>query len=161
MKTSRWSRFALVLALVPILAVALVPSLGSADAPIGQYTATTTPDATVTDNKTLLVWQRVDDGNTYTWANAKTHCTGLNAMSFGGFSTGWRLPTIKELQTIVDDEVATGPTIDPVFTGTVADFYWSTTPGASAPSVAWSVNFGDGYTGDNVLATTYRVRCVR
>ncbi len=158
MKTSRWSRFALVLALVPVLALALIPSLGSADAPVGQYTVAT---ATVTDKKTHLVWQRVEDGNVYTWANAKTHCASLNAVSFGGFSTGWRIPTIKELQTIVDDEVATTPTIDPVFTGTVAGVYWSTTPVASTPSAAWYVPFDNGSTDFDGMTNANRVRCVR
>ena len=59
----------------------------------------------------------------------------------------WRLPTIKELQTIVDDSAMTMPFIDPVaFPMTNVDaqpsVYWSSTPGLDPLwDDAWVVDF--------------------
>jgi len=36
-----------------------------------------------------------------TWGNAKTHCEGLNTSNYGGFNSGWHLPTISELRTLI------------------------------------------------------------
>ena len=79
-------------------------------------------DGTITDNNTGLMWEKksVDDSihdvNTvYTWDNAfAVHIAGLNAS--GGFAghTDWRLPNVKELQSIVDYEL-TIPAVSPAF----------------------------------------------
>jgi len=56
----------------------------------------------VQDNKTGLTWQRSVPSSTYTWADATSYCQALN---LGGFSSGWRLPAKKELETLVDERV--------------------------------------------------------
>ena len=77
-------------------------------------------------------------------------CVNTSGAPVGGFAghCDWRLPTIEELQTIVDKSVpgcGTGsPCIDPIFVPTVAGFYWSATTGAALPNTAWLVNFYDG-----------------
>jgi len=88
----------------------------------------------------------------------------------------WRLPTVEELQTIVDLS-ASGcgmgdPCIDPAFGPASAFFYWSSTTYASDnpppvygednSSFAWVVYFGgeDGYPADFKTAWNY-VRAVR
>jgi len=148
MKSSQSARWPLAASLV------FIASLSSADAPPGRYTVAAN---TVTDTKTGLVWQRVDDGNTYAWAAAGTHCT---ALSLDG--NGWRLPTEKELQTIVDDTQLTAPMIDPVFTNTASSEYWSATPWGGSPTfVAWFVNFTSGTTLNTQMTTASHVRCVR
>jgi hypothetical protein len=83
-----------------IIAVAL-PTSADASAPAGRYVVTNggTGNGTVYDTKTKLTWQQTVSSTTYTWADAKTYCAGVGT-SLGG--TGWRLPTLKELQTIVD-----------------------------------------------------------
>ena len=58
----------------------------------------TTAGGTVYDTKTKLTWQQAISSSTYTWADAQTYCAGVS-MSLGG--TGWRLPTLVELKTIV------------------------------------------------------------
>jgi hypothetical protein len=85
-------------------------------------------DGTVKDNATGLVWKKCSNGlsgtscstgtaTTYTWANAVTACT-----------SGWRLPSINELKTIVDTTKASGATIDTTaFPATFASYYWSST----------------------------------
>ena len=61
---------------------------------------------TVKDNVTGLTWQNSfatnSDGtvNKMTLAQAQTNITALNAANYGGFSD-WRLPTIKELYSLI------------------------------------------------------------
>jgi hypothetical protein len=140
-------------AAVAVIVVALTAS-ADANAPAGTYTTT---GGTVYDTKTKLTWQQAVAPGTYTWAGAKTYCAGLN---LGG--TGWRLPTMKELQTIVDDS-QTHPSIDTTaFPSTPADWFWSSSPLAGSSFGAWCVNFGYGYTGNGYdVSNTFYVRCVR
>ena len=68
----------------------------------------------------------------------------------GGFAghCDWRLPTVAELQTIVDPEAAgcgsSGPCIDPIFGPTVAFRYWSASTDADFDTSARGVNFLSG-----------------
>jgi len=127
-----------------------------ASAPPGRYTITTD---TVFDTVTGLTWQRNISPTQYTWANATTYCQNLN---LGG--AVWRLPTIKELQSLVDIR-ASNPAIDlTAFPAAPAAGFWSSTqgvdPGAPAAN-AWLVNFANGSTPALLLTNTARVRCVR
>ena len=36
-----------------------------------------------------------------TWQQAKNYCSNLNSLNYGGFSSGWHLPTIDELRTLI------------------------------------------------------------
>jgi hypothetical protein len=141
-----------------LAAVAVVVALSApaqANAPAGRYT---TANGTVYDTKTKLTWLQIVPSTTYTWANAKTYCAGVGA-SLGG--TGWRLPTIKELQTIVDDS-GSSPSIDATaFPSTPASGFWSSSPLAGSSSVAWGVDFGVGNTSNYLVSSTTYVRCVR
>ncbi|MCX7003204.1 MAG: DUF1566 domain-containing protein, partial [bacterium] len=65
---------------------------------------------TVYDNNTGLTWQRSPDttgdetisaADKLTWAQAQTRPAVLNSTNFGGYSD-WRLPTIKELYSLMD-----------------------------------------------------------
>jgi hypothetical protein len=124
--------------------------------PAGRYTYPAT--GTVYDTKTKLTWQQTATSVMYAWADAKTYCAGVGA-TLGG--TGWRLPTLKELQTIVD-ETREAPSIDPtVFPGASADFFWSSSPVAGVPSFAWAVNFHWGASYVYALTSSNAVRCVR
>ena len=55
-------------------------------------------DGTVTDLAMGLTWQQVDDGQTRDWPGALNYCEGLKLAGHDD----WRLPNVKELQTIVD-----------------------------------------------------------
>jgi hypothetical protein len=140
------------LAVVALATVAFTRS-ADANAPAGRYTTT---GGTVYDTKTKLTWQQTVAPVTYTWAGAKTYCAGLN---LGG--TGWRLPTVKELQTIVDDS-RTNPPIDATaFPSTPAGTFWSSSPLAGSSSGAWDVRFDSGRTEAPSVSLTLCVRCVR
>lgn len=113
-------------------------------------------DGTVSDNRTGLIWQQGEPG-AMTWGSALTYCEGL---SLAG-STDWRLPNIKELESLVD-EARTEPPIDTTkFPGAVVARYWSSTTVASTPAIAWDVAFGIGYSEPQLKGGGYNVRCVR
>jgi hypothetical protein len=57
-------------------------------------------DGTVTDNVTGLMWQQ-DPGEKLTWAEAVEYLDEFNEEALGGYSD-WRIPTIKELYSLVD-----------------------------------------------------------
>ena len=74
----------------------------------------------VQDNVTGLIWEnKTDDSsihdkdNTYNWYDAQSvFIATLNSQNFGGHND-WRLPTVKELSTIVDSSIPyPGPTIN-------------------------------------------------
>lgn len=142
MKKRRLAPVSLVVAAAILIAARL-----HANSPDGRFVAVT---GGIQDQVTGLVWEQPDDGNTYTWANAQTHCTGV-----------WRLPTVDELNTLVDLRSASVPLIDTAFTNANA-VYWSVTSLAGAgPSSAWYVDFAVGGQGFQSTAAVHRVRCVR
>lgn len=130
-------------------------------------------NGTVTDNVTGLIWQRTDDGTTKTWEQAISYCESL---SLGGQSD-WRLPNVKELQSIVDynsKSIYTSPGTDAggsplaintsAFPNTIPSYYWSSTTFRANSLNAHSVYFldgdVDGYFYD-VKTSSHYVRCVR
>ena len=130
---------------------------------------------TVTDNVTGLMWEKTtgvvgtetsdppatDVNNTYTWTDANTAFVAkLDEEGLGGYSD-WRLPNIKELESIADYGV-THPAIDQtVFGPNVKSFYWSSTPHTGANTCAWGVGFGAGRIYHNDRSTYHYVRAVR
>jgi hypothetical protein len=116
----------------------------------------------VLDAATGLTWQQNDDGAQHTWGDATTHCAGLG--------TGWRIPSVNELETIVDDTRATPPEIDATTfpnTGSTSSNsdYWTSSPYANSVgyNYAWAVGFiqGNSHVYNTVDYITLRVRCVR
>jgi hypothetical protein len=111
----------------------------------------------VHDTKTGLTWQGDAPAGMFAWADARAYCAGLTD---GG--TGWRLPTAKELLTIVDVTRAVAPTIDcEAFPAAGAGRAWSATVVAGAPTDAWAVDFLIGYTLSVDASTPLGARCVR
>jgi len=117
------------------------------------------------DNNTGLQWQKASGGYSKTWDAAVTYCDEL---SYGGYSD-WRLPTIKELMTIVDYG-RTNPPLDTDYFDFSGTYYiwWSGTEYAFNDRYAWYFN-GQGTInsrGTNVSVlktnTSYKdTHCVR
>jgi len=141
-----------------------------ASCPVGSNTGgrfvVSADELTVTDTCTGLVWQRngpgprptcIDDP-LCTGVEAQAYCTGLTLDG-----SGWRLPTLTELQSIVDTTVAIPPTINQTaFPGTPSEWFWTSSPLDVSFGDALVVDFGDG--SSNGYDTGYwvlRVRCVR
>jgi hypothetical protein len=117
-------------------------------------------DGTVTDNNTGLIWQQ--NTNSGRWADAVTYCDNLVLPPTNGYED-WRLPTKKELMSIVDySTLGSTPTIQELYFPDAQAFrYWTSTEFAAAPTTAWVVDFAYG-TGSNGIKTDFKgVRCVR
>jgi len=63
----------------------------------------------VRDNVTELEWQQTTAPGTYTWEQALDYVAGMNSGSGTYGFTDWRLPTIKELSTLVDSSIPYPP----------------------------------------------------
>jgi hypothetical protein len=115
-------------------------------------------DGTITDKVTGLMWQKQDNATMYTWASAKTYCSGL---SLGG-QADWRLPARLELMMIVDYGVPSGSLINlTYFPATPPADYWSSTTYAVNTAEAWYFYFGDGRAYSNDKSHANYARCVR
>ncbi len=123
-----------------------------ATAPPSRYTIA---NGTVYDTQTKLTWQQEFPTSSFTWADAKTYCSNL---SLDG--TGWRLPAINEIQTIVDE--STNPSVDlAAFPMTPSDYFWSSSIVVEDPTRAWTCFFTNGSTYSFTMTTAKNVRCVR
>jgi hypothetical protein len=139
------------LVVLSFLSLALSGPWASASAPAGRYTVS---NGVVYDTRTRLSWQQTPPSTTYVWLPGRDYCTSLGA--------GWRLPTYKELFTIVDFSRTT-PAIDiTAFPGTVSASYWSMTFRPSdTDSKLRTVNFSNGSPNLVDAGTPSYVRCVR
>lgn len=108
-------------------------------------------DGTVTDNLTGLIWLK--NANCWGKQNWATSIVSANALSSGecglgdGSSAGdWRLPNVRELQSLIDYGKYNPALPDGhPFTGVQPTHYWSSTTHAFSWSLAWNVNLNDGY----------------
>ncbi len=114
-------------------------------------------DGTITDNSTGLMWQKNTSENEMTWKEALAYCEGLEL----GGHTDWRLPTIKELRSIVDYEKCDPAIDETVFPNTHSSIYWSGTTYADSTDNAWGVHFLGGYDHNYGKSTNGHVRAVR
>jgi hypothetical protein len=137
-----------------------------AGAPLDQYDTFLPGDPFIHDKLTKLYWERfVDAALSLDQAAAVSHCQGSDA------GTGWRLPTYKELLTLVDDvshgEYEGGTIVQKLidraaFPGTPGKRFWSSTKSPDLPTAqGYSVDFGTGMAGKEDPATPRLVRCVR
>ena len=151
------SRQRAVIATVLVAAACLAGIVGRAraDAPLGRYALADGEDA-VFDSKTGLTWQRAVPSTAYSQNAALAYC----AVDTGLSGVGWRLPSVKELQTIVD-ESRWSPAIDTTaFPSSPAQPFWTSSALANTTN-AWGVHFESGNTFSADASLGYLVRCVR
>ncbi|WP_437973854.1 DUF1566 domain-containing protein [Sorangium sp. So ce295] len=124
-----------------------------------------TPDL-ARDLGTGLTWTRATSKQTY--ADAASMCAGLQ-LDEGGF----RVPSLKELHTLIFDSKPNGPWIDqsafPSFPAAVSGhiLFWTSSLEATDPNSAWMLDFATGTaeataaTANFTLESTLHVLCVR
>jgi len=136
----------------------------------------------ILDRNTLLIWEKKSDDDSihdkdtqYNWANAfAVHVAGLNTAPCFAGHCDWRLPNVKELQSIVNYE-NDNPAVSSEFntlcaaactvltcscTGT-ASLYWSSSTFANGPAFAWFVDFFFGNVNASDKSSGVFVRAVR
>ena len=97
-------------------------------------------DGTITDEATNLMWMQDDSGEGLNWKDALSYAENKE---YAGYSD-WRLPNVKELQSIIDysrsPDITNSAAIDPIFNSTQTTneagevdypFYWSSTTHAN------------------------------
>lgn len=110
-------------------------------------------DNTITDTKTNLVWSKNTIAKDVDFADAEKAVTALG--------DGWRLPTVDELETLVDRTRHSPATDTEAFPDTESDWYWSSTPHAKYTSAVWVVGFSFGSVLDYGRSGYGCVRAVR
>jgi hypothetical protein len=129
-------------------------------------------DVTVTHKKTGLMWKRCAEGLSgaacttgtaanLTWANALKAANSANSAAFGSY-TDWRLPNVKELESI-GEVCGANPSINQTaFPATPTSVYfWSSSSYVPGPWNAWYVDFGFGGTWSSAKTNVNYVRLVR
>jgi hypothetical protein len=141
-------------------------NFGARETPTAAFTVN--GNGTVTHATTGLTWAQCTDGlsgsactigsaNLYQqWAGALTAARDSN---FAGF-TDWRLPSKRELESIIDRTCYSPTANDTVFPNFAVD-HWTSTTDALSPSQAWAVSFYDGTTTSASKGFFYAVRLVR
>ncbi len=153
-----------------------VATNGGTDGKLG-FSFASVAGGCVQDNVTGLMWEvKTADGGLRDWTHTYTHYdstttaqksigtaptqaeidaatnsigfkNSVNNQTLCGFSD-WRLPTVDELQSIVDYGVAApapAPLIDATwFPNTQGGVFWSASPYAGSSDSAWVIGFGSG-----------------
>lgn len=137
-------------------------------APPNHYTVTGSgADAVVTDNYTGLTWQQTYSTARMVWSAAAAYCTS----QMTGGAGGWRVPTLNELASTVN-EALVAPAVDRVaFPNTISGcgpthWYWAA-EASRVGGAGWGLSYCDGYTGWNSASAEWNtfpdayVRCVK
>ncbi len=134
-------------------------------------------DGTVADCETGLIWmKKANCDGTKTWTNALAFCDGLASgncvLGDGSLAGDWRLPSVRELQSLVDTHyinpvLSNGAGTDQwsegdAFDNVQSDYYWSVTPHAGDTAGAWYVGMHYGWVGyGHKSYNFFYVWCVR
>ena len=125
-------------------------------------------DGTVTDMRTGLMWLQCSLGqdptnncsgsaSTHTWQEALEDAESYVLDIY----TDWRLPNIKELDSLAALDRYNPAINSTVFPNTPSSWYWSASPYAYGSNDAWRLGFYDGDDGSNYRSNNYHVRLVR
>lgn len=111
------------------------------------------------DNVTHRLWSLDSIANNWSYGNT-IYPAAMNASGRCGFNTGWRMPTRRELFSIVNNG-RWSPAIDAVyFPATSFLMYWSADPFVNAPGSAWYVEFTGGGSAAVLETNNHYIRLV-
>lgn len=114
-------------------------------------------DSVVVDSLTGLEWQRFALPDSMNWENALHFAENLKLQG----KNDWRLPNIKELQSI-NDETRSQPSLNTnFFQGVGPDRYWSSSSLPNQPARAWYLDARFGITTYADKTAKNRLLCVR
>jgi hypothetical protein len=124
-------------------------------------------NGTLTDNKTGLIWKQCLEGQDYPGCSGQVYGYDWNGAleeaansNFAG-SSNWRVPSIRELESLVETGCS-GPAINAaLFPNVYSGEHWSSSPASGNPQSAWTVNFGSGYSGVSYRYSYGALRLVR
>jgi hypothetical protein len=97
----------------------------------------------VLDKKTGLLWEKSPQTTSSRWSVARRTCVEKRV----GGQTGWRLPSLEELASLVDYTIAPPSLALPPghpFLSIQSSVYWSSTRPGDDPKGSWGVHFGLG-----------------
>ncbi len=128
-------------------------------APKSFTVAGTTEQPVINDKNTGLGWQKSIRTVAATWSDAYNYCNNLN---YGGYSD-WRMPTVKELDTILD--LGRRNSADPnYFSNTTYSYWWVNNKNETADKLWYVYQTSIKYWPTSYATNTsykYYVRCVR
>jgi hypothetical protein len=133
-------------------------------------------NGTVTDNLTKLIWMK--NANAFgvkNWADAlttaNTLASGSGDLNDGSNAGDWRLPNLRELQSLMDyafyspalpNTLGTGKWAEGnPFQGVQSSAYWSSSTYVNGTIWAWFVNFYVGLVNGSDKSNSNHVWCVR
>jgi len=110
------------------------------------------------DKSTSLIWQDHQDNRelSITYYQSQDYCEKLVI----GKYTDFRMPTLVELQSIVDYKNYK-PAIKKGFDYVSDEYYWSTTPFAGEKKVVWLIHFKKGERTVKDMHYDRHIRCVQ
>jgi hypothetical protein len=132
-------------------------------------------NGTITDNLTKLIWTKNAYAIQTTWGNALSFANDLASGSYGltdGSKAGdWRLPNVRELQSLVDygfsnpalpNTLGTGKwTEGQPFTTVASGMYWTSTTNSNVTGNGVYVNMSQGQVNFTDKDANLSVWCVR
>jgi len=133
----------------------------------GRFTVWNTNQDVVIDNDNGFAWTRdANIGGTMAWSAASNYCI---ALTFGGFTNGWHLPSMAELSKegagdglLYYNTIPALPAGHPFTNAVVTEgmYYWTTAPGGS-PGDYFGVSAYNGAESDTLPDYPYYVWPVR
>ena len=114
-------------------------------------------NGTITDNLTGLIWQKIVYSDSITWGQALTYA---DTLTLNG-NTDWRLPNIKELESISDESLINPSINRTFFTSMVTNKYWSSTTLPNQTAKAWYLDTQFGITTYDAKTVRHYLICVR
>ena len=126
---------------------------GSPEGTFNAFVLVGTLEPTVIHKTTGLEWQKAF-GSDLTWQQSITYCETLD---YAGH-TDWRLPNVKELQSLINNEII-NPCSD--FPNMPSVGFWSSSTSMTDTGQGWVVGFVSAAVYPYAKTDTYPARCVR